>query len=218
MKVYIISFKKEGVWNELMPFSKHRFKKLGYNVKVINGYNMKEHPEIKTNQIVYLNVRDKVLPQAKRDNNEEGFFIAEDDAFPKEFLTKDFLLERMKLEKYDYKNTILRIGYQKKLKQKGASYPLGYYLVGSQLTWIPSSLLDKLINHMNDKRPQHLNGYFSKLKPNELKIGILDEEEQKGKGNKYVDEFEHSSSILPGGKVRKGLKLNKTKVSVSPKN
>ena len=27
-------------------------------------------------------------------------------------------------------------------------------------------------------------------------VGILDEEEQKGKGNKYVDEFEHSSSIL----------------------
>ena len=198
MDVYIVSYKKNGKWNSMVKHSKKRFTKLGYRVFLVEGYSLKEHPEIKPNQVCYLNIRDKVLPLIKN-KNDEGFLVAEDDAYPNDFLTPSYLKRRLK--KNNSRSTILRVGYQKKLKQKGEGYPLGYYLVGTQLIWFPKKSLNLLKNDMFKKQPQHLNGYLSKL--NGIKIEILDEKIQKKK--KYVYELEHTSTTT--GKTRKGLRI-----------
>jgi hypothetical protein len=200
MDVYIISYKKNGKWNEMLKNSKKRFKELGYKVFLVEGYNLKENPEIKPTHVVYLNLRDKVLPLVKNKYN-DGFLVAEDDAYPQDILTPQYLLERLKT--HNYLNNIIRVGYQKKLKQKGPYYPLGYYLVGTQLLWFPKKQMNKLKAELYKSNPQHLNGYFSKMK--NLKVKILDEEIQKK--NKYVLELEHVSATT--GKTRKGLKINK---------
>ena len=63
MDVYIVSYKK---WKmEFVKHSKKRFAQLGYRVFLVEGYSLKEHPEIKPNQVCYLNIRDKVLPLIK---------------------------------------------------------------------------------------------------------------------------------------------------------
>ena len=33
---------------------------MGYKVEPVEGYNLKEHPEIKPNQVVYLNLKKKI--------------------------------------------------------------------------------------------------------------------------------------------------------------
>ena len=198
MDVYIVSYKKNGKWNSMVKHSKKRFAQLGYRVFLVEGYSLKEHPEIKPNQVCYLNIRDKVLPLIKN-RNDEGFLIAEDDAYPNDFLTSSYLKKRLKNRNSG--NTILRVGYQKKLKQKGKGYPLGYYLVGTQLIWFPKKILTLLEKDMEKKKPQHLNGYLSKLRG--INIDILDETLQKKK--KYVYELEHTSTTT--GKTRKGLRI-----------
>lgn len=199
MDVYIVSYKKNGKWNSMVKHSKKRFTQLGYRVFLVEGYSLKEHPEIKPSHVCYLNIRDKVLPKIK-DKKNNGFLVAEDDAYPNKFLTPKYLKKRLKNN--NYRDTILRVGYQKKLKQKGEGYPLGYYLVGTQLIWFPRKSLKILEKDMLDKQPQHLNGYLSKLRG--LKIAILDEEIQKKE--KYVFELEHTSTTT--GKTRKGLKIS----------
>ena len=62
MRVLIMTYKKNGKWNDAFFTSKKRFQEMGYKVTPIEGYNLKQHPEIKPNQVVYLNLRDKVLP------------------------------------------------------------------------------------------------------------------------------------------------------------
>ena len=147
---------------------------MGYRVFLVEGYSLKEYPEIKSNQVCYLNIRDKVLPLIKN-KKDEGFLVAEDDAYPNKFLTPKYLKKRLK--ENNYRDTILRVGYQKKLKQKGEGYPLGYYLVGTQLIWFPRKSLNLLKKDMYNKQPQHLNGYLSKL--DGIKIKILDEKIQR---------------------------------------
>ena len=62
MLVLVMSYKKNGKWNPTYNYSKKRFTQMGYTVKPIEGYNLKENQEIKPNQVVYLNLKDKVLP------------------------------------------------------------------------------------------------------------------------------------------------------------
>ena len=49
MRVLVMTYKKNGRWNPSFSISKKRFQKLGYKVTPIEGYNLKEHPEIKPN-------------------------------------------------------------------------------------------------------------------------------------------------------------------------
>jgi hypothetical protein len=178
-----------------LTYSKKRFKDLGYNVIIVEGYNIKDNPEIKPNQICYRNLLDKIFPLVK--DTKIGFLVAEDDAYLQDILTPKYLLSRLKNSKY--LTNIIRVGYQKKLTQSGKTYPLGYYLVGTQLLWFPKKLYKTIIEDMMKKRPQHLDGYLSKLK--DINVQILDEQIQKKK--KYVLELEHISSTT--GKKRSGL-------------
>lgn len=205
MLVLVMSYKKNGKWNPTYNYSKKRFTQMGYTVKPIEGYNLKEHPEIKPNQVVYLNLKDKVLPYLKENlNNEHGVLVAEDDAYISDILTPEFL--KNKLKKNGYKNKIIRIGYQKVLKQnKKKRYPRGYFCVGNQLIWFPTSQISRLESELNKQRPQHLNGFLSiNMK---LNIKLLDHAKQIHQGEKYVNEIEHVSATTK--KVRKGMKLTK---------
>ena len=206
-KVYIISYKKNGKWNDISNVSINRFHEQGFRTELIEGYNLKDYPEIKRNHIVYLNLLDKVLKVIKKRNIKEGFFIAEDDAFPADYVTPEFLKKRLKilsnsLKKKDrtYKNTIVRVGYQKVLNEKRSGYPRKYYCVGTQLIWIPKNLIVKLEDVMKQANAQHLNGFFSKNM--ELPIELLDKEIQIDKRHKYILEFEHASLTMD--KTRKG--------------
>ena len=64
---------------------------MGYKVTPFEGYNLKEHPQNKTsNQVVYLNLRDKVIPYLKNKRYGDGILVAEDDAYVADFLSQFF--------------------------------------------------------------------------------------------------------------------------------
>jgi len=182
-----------------MDLAKKRFKKQGFKTKDVEGYNLKNHPKIKRNHVVYLNLVDKVLPQIKKQNIQDGFLLAEDDAYVSDIITPNFLKERIKA-KNGHKN-IIRIGYQKVLAHSPPStYPRGYYCVGTQLIWFPKNCIKDLEEVMQMKTPQHLNGFFSKdkeLKKRGFDTILLDEDIQSGsKYNRYVREIEHHSITM----------------------
>ena len=201
MRVLIMTYKKNGKWNDAFFTSKKRFQEMGYKVTPIEGYNLKQHPEIKPNQVVYLNLRDKVLPYLKNKRYGEGILVAEDDAYVADFLTPNFLLS--KLKENNHIESIIKVGYQKVLKHPKPGYPRGYFCVGNQLIWFPRKQMDILKKELDKSKAQHLNGFLSKNM--NLNIKLLDQQEQKK--NKYVFELEHISSTT--GKTRKGLKLSK---------
>ena len=203
MLVLIMTYKKNGKWNPPFYFSKKRFQQLGYKVKAIQGYNLKENPEIKPSQVVYLNLRDKVIPYLKNKKYGDGVLVAEDDAYIADFLTPSFLFN--KLKKNNYKNSIIKVGYQKVLKHPKDKYPRGYFCVGNQLIWFPKLQMSKLEKELKKSTAQHLNGFLSKNM--NLDIKLLDQKIQKNK--KYVYELEHISTTT--GKTRKGLKLSSKK-------
>lgn len=203
MRVLVMTYKKNGRWNPSFSISKKRFQKLGYKVTPIEGYNLKEHPEIKPNQVVYLNLRDKVIPYLKNKRYGDGILVAEDDAYVAEFLSPEFLLS--KLEQNNYKKSIIKVGYQKVLKHPINKYPRGYFCVGNQLIWFPKLQMKLLEKELNKSKAQHLNGFLSKNM--NLDIKLLDQEIQKK--NKYVFELEHISATT--GKTRKGLKISRKK-------
>jgi len=195
-KVYIVSYKYQGIWNSILDICKKRYEDLGFKTEIVEGFSLKEHTHIKPNEVVYLNFLFKVLPILEK-NNISGILVSEDDAYLSSFVTPEFL--KNKLEENDYHNNLIRIGYQKVLKQHDK--PRGYICVGNQLTWIPKTLLVALKEDMFSKTRQHLDCYFSKnLKILEI---VLDKELQKT--NKYVKEIEHHSFVL--GKIRKGVKI-----------
>lgn len=199
LKVFIMSYKKNGKWNETLSKVKKRFMNKGFSVTVVEGYYLPEHPEIKKTQLVYRNVLDKVIPKAKKylkaNISARGFFIAEDDAWLKDFVNSEYLKKKEKILK---KKHITRVGFQKILKEP--NLPKGYFCVGAQLTWIPANQLEKFEDLMKSSIPQHFNGFLSKTK---MTVDILHKNTKK----KLVDELEHMSFTM--GKVRKGLKLTK---------
>lgn len=197
-KVFIMSYKKGGEWNPMSRHSMERFERQGFHTELVEGYNIKQHPEIKRSQIVYLNFLDKVLPLLKKKGIKTGFFVAEDDAYPNDFVTPDFLKKR--ILKSGFKNKIIRVGYQKVLKEKRAEFKNGYNCVGNQLLWIPKSQMVNLEKIMKKSKAQHLNGFFSKSK--DIDVEILDPHVQVSKKTKYVLELEHGS--LTTDRTRKG--------------
>ncbi len=225
MLVLVMTYKKNGKWNPTYYESKKRFEEMGYTVEPVEGFNLKKHPDIKPNEVVYRNLMDKVIPyyenltenKNKNKNNNlpetlkallkshPGILVAEDDAYVSDILTPAFLLE--KLKKNNYKSKIIRVGYQKVLKHPKEGYPREYFCVGNQLIWYPKSQIKKLLSELRKKNPQHLNGFLSKN--TELDITLLDEDKQIKSGQKYVYELEHMSATTK--KIRKGLKLSKKK-------
>ena len=190
--VFMMSYKKNingtKQWNEMVKYTKPNFVKKGFKVLMVEGYNKKEHPDIKLNQLVYLNFIDKAIPKAEKflekNKNVDGVFIAEDDAWINP--TFNELKQKIKFSKNE---PIIRVGYQKKIKTNNKR---GYFVVGNQLIWIPRNSIKKIKEVMLDTTPQHINGFFSK--DTYFKIIIA----EKG----LVDECEHFSLIAKG--IRKG--------------
>ena len=206
--VYILSYKKNSKWNPVLELSKKRFKMQGFNPIPVEGYNLNKHPEIKRNEIVYLNFLDKIIPHIKKQNIKDGFLFAEDDAYVSDIITPEFLKKKIKANKGS--KNIIRIGYQKVLAHYGPSYPRNYFCVGNQLIWFPKGCIKHLEDIMRMKNPQHLNGFFSKdveLRKRGYDIILLDKEKQSGnKYNKYVREIEHHSITMD--KTRLGKRLS----------
>ena len=152
--VYLISYKKEGnKWNPLMTISKKRFESKGFKVKSVKGFSLSEHPQIKKNEVVYLNFLEKALPVlGKNAKDSDGFFVAEDDAYLSDAVDFSYLEKRIKRVK-NYTNKIIRIGYQK-ITSTG-------YIVGTQLVWIPRTQINNLTELMKQRRPQHFDGFLS---------------------------------------------------------
>lgn len=159
--VFMVSYKKnvnnKRIWNEISNITKKNFVNNGFNVKMVEGYNIKEYPEIKKNKLVYLNFINKAIIKGEKylkNNNDDGFFIAEDDAWIN--LSFDNLKQTIKLSP----NTpLIRVGYQKILKE---NLPRGYYCVGTQLVWIPRNMIEQIKKVMTINKAQHLDGFLSK--------------------------------------------------------
>ena len=194
--VYIISYKTNGKYNPILKDSKNRFKTQNFKIKVIEGYNLKDYPNMKRTEVVYKNFQ-KALMELNPKPNNDGFFISEDDSYLNDGITFEFLRDRIKAIR-GYKSKVIRIGYQKVLKSG-----INQYVVGTQLIWIPQTKIKAIDTEMRNNRPQHLDGFLSKRR--EMDVILLDEREQMVNKNKYVAEIEHYSAIL--GKVRKGKKL-----------
>ena len=62
MLVLVMTYKKNGKWNPTYYESKKRFEEMGYTVEPVEGFNLKKHPDIKPNEVVYRNLMDKVIP------------------------------------------------------------------------------------------------------------------------------------------------------------
>ena len=196
--VFIVSYKNNNEWNPILLKSELRFKTNGFKVKKIAGYNLKNNPNIKRYEVVYLNLLNKVIPTLEKSKiNTDGFFIAEDDAYLSDNIDYNYLKDRIVKIK-NYKNKIIRIGYQKILKHMNSTY-----VVGTQLIWIPIKQISKIKTIMGNTKPQHLDGFLSKLKG--IPIVLLDSNIQIKNKKLYVKEIEHHSSIL--GKIRHGIKL-----------
>ena len=141
--VFIMSYKKDinnkRIWNEISNITKKNFVNNGFKVKMVEGYNIKEYPEIKKNKLVYINFITKAIIKGEKylkNNNDDGFFIAEDDAWIN--LSFDNLKQTIKLSP----NTpLIRVGYQKILKE---NLPRGYFCVGAQLQWIPRNMIEQI--------------------------------------------------------------------------
>ena len=147
---------------------------------------------------------DKILPSVERYRKKhklvDGFFFAEDDAYLDERVDFDFLMKRLRT--VDYKNKIVRVGYQKVL---GKNRP-EYFVVGNQLIWVPLSKISLLKETLENSVPQHLNGFFSK-RENTLGIEVLDHDIK----NVKVNMFMKLNNSITRGNIRKGLKLTKKK-------
>jgi hypothetical protein len=159
--VFMVSYRKnvnnKRIWNEISNITKKNFVNNGFKVKMVEGYNIKEYPEIKKNKLVYLNFINKAIIKGEKylkNNNDDGFFIAEDDAWIN--LSFDNLKQTIKLSP----NTpLIRVGYQKILKE---NLPRGYYCVGTQLVWIPRNMIEQIKKIMTINKAQHLDGFLSK--------------------------------------------------------
>lgn len=191
--VYIISYKTNGEYNPILKDSKNRFEEQNFKVKVIEGYNLKDYPDMRVSTVVYKNLQ-KALKEISSPN---GIFIAEDDCYLNDGITFEFLRDRIHAIP-DFNSKVIRVGYQKILKEKTFNY-----VVGTQLIWIPQTMIEPVAEEMRNNRPQHLDGFLSKQ--TKLDITLLDRHEQMVNKNKYAVEIEHYSHIL--GKVRKGKKL-----------
>ena len=191
--VYIMSYKTNGEYNPILKDSKNRFEEQNFKVKVIEGYNLKDYPDMRRSTVVYRNFHN-VLKEISSPN---GIFIAEDDCYLNDGITFEFLRDRIHAIP-DFNSKVIRVGYQKILKEKTFNY-----VVGSQLIWIPQTMIESVVEEMRNTTPQHLDGFLSK--PRGFNVILLDRHEQMVNKNKYCVEIEHFSHIL--GKVRKGKKL-----------
>ena len=199
-KIFIVSYKKKGKWNDIMHTCEKRFKEKGFTTKVVEGYNLLNHSDLKRNTVVYRNILDKIIPILEK-TNDDGILFSEDDSYLADFCDKKFINKKLKENSF---KKILRIGYQKILKYPKAKEHQRILLCRSSINLVSSSLV-KIKYEMENNRAQHFDGFLSKNM--NLDIKLLDREIQKNK--KYVYELEHFSTTI--NKVRKGLKLKKTK-------
>ena len=169
------------------------------------GYSLKEHPDIKPNQVCYRNIQKFFFENPSLLKKKvSGFLISEDDSYVADFVNPKFLQDRLESVN-DYQSKIIRVGYQKILKYKmSKEHPRGYYVVGTQLLWFPKKSIKTIMDEFQQRRAQHLNGFLSKNI--NLDVELLDSEEQIRNKNKYVFEIEHLSTTT--GKIRRGKKLN----------
>lgn len=202
--IYLISYKKNGVWNPVKYESEKRFKEKGFTVTTFEGYSLKEHPDIKPNQVCYRNIQKFFYENPSLlKKNVSGFFISEDDSYVADFVNPNFLQKRLENVE-NYQSKIIRVGYQKILKYKvSKEHPRGYYVVGTQLLWFPKKSIKTIMGEFETKRAQHLNGFLSKNI--NLDVELLDSEEQILNKKKYVFEIEHLSTTT--GKIRRGKKI-----------
>ena len=202
--IYLISYKKNGVWNPVKYESEKRFKEKGFSVTTFEGYSLKEHPDIKPNQVCYRNIQKFFYENPSLLKKKvSGFFISEDDSYVADFVNPKFLQDRLENVE-NYQSKIIRVGYQKILKYKvSKEHPRGYYVVGTQLLWFPKKSIKTIMGEFETKRAQHLNGFLSKNI--NLDVELLDSEEQILNKKKYVFEIEHLSTTT--GKIRRGKKI-----------
>jgi hypothetical protein len=203
--IYLISYKKNGKWNPIMEESRKRYDQMGFNVKLFEGFSLKEHPEIKPNEVCYRNIQKFFFENKNltKNKNIKGFLISEDDSFVADQVIPAFLQKQIQAVK-DYERKIIRVGYQKIVRiAPTTDNSDGTYVVGTQLLWFPRLIIEDILKRFEERKAQHLNGFLSKDKF--LPVELLDKSEQIDRKNKYVLELEHVSTTT--GKVRKGKKV-----------
>ena len=197
--IYFITYEKDDGFLNIDSAIIKNAREKKYTPKFIKGYSLKQHPEIKKTQLVYLNFLHKAIPFLMK-RKAYGFLYAEDDAIiniPSNELTE--------IINKNGKDNILWIGYQKILRKKGEID----YVVGGQLLYIPKSRLEHLKVVLNNTRPQHMDRFLLnkrqqiglKLVPQNLKK-IYSKSNPDGK---LVSEMTSQSATT--GKVRKGVNL-----------
>jgi len=120
----------------------------------------------------------------------EDLLIAEDDCY----VNVDYDDLKQILE--PYKNCIVRVVYNKNLKNPAGSN--GRYIIGNQLTYIPKEYQKHLISIMDDTNPCIIDCWFSRSK--RIKEAVLQ--------NSLGKEIEHYSYLLDKVRTSGCIKLD----------
>lgn len=166
--------------------------KKNFTPKFIKGYVLKDEPDIKPTRLMFMNIKDKVLPKLMKIGAKD-YLIAEDDAiinFTSEEL--DIIIKK------NGQDNILWIGYQKILHRPG----IIDFVVGGQMIYIPRTRLRKMKEVMDTVRPQHYDGFLFryrdeiglKIVPQKLNVEFNSNNLYPVPG-KLVDEMTRQSSI-----------------------
>jgi len=151
--IYVLSYKREGKWNEPLEKCIERLNELGFSFEVLEGYNYNNYQNIKKTQVCYKNFVDKFLKSAiDNKKNYDGFIYLEDDTY----IINDIELFP--------ENNIQWLAYWNKKEN---------YTYGASMIYVPKNKLVGLYYNMKADKPIHLDYYLHKKK-NEYNITIHD--------------------------------------------
>lgn len=201
--IYFVTYKRsDGVLNVDSVIYRNAVEKK-FTPKYIKGYSLKENPDIKPNKVMFLNIRDKVLPKLMN-MKAKGYLIAEDDAI----INANASELNTIIKKNGGDKNILWIGYQKIYRRKGEID----YVVGAQMIYVPRNRLREMKSVMDSARPQLYDRFLLnfrdkiglKLVPQKLKIKFNPDNLYPEPG-KLVDEMT-GESVTKGTRKGKDLK------------
>jgi len=143
LKIYVVSYKDEGEWNEPYKACIAQYNELGYDVNTIEGYNFK-NLDCRKSQICYKNFLELFLIDCIKCIASgavyEGFIYSEDDVY----LNEEIIIEN--------KSKINWLGYWRRDKNNK--------MYGSSVIYIPSEKIKSLYTQMKNHKARHLDYYF----------------------------------------------------------
>tara|TARA_R110002096_G_scaffold29422_2_gene88508 strand:+ start:80 stop:679 length:600 start_codon:yes stop_codon:yes gene_type:complete len=152
--VFVMGLKRKGY--KATETAKH-LRKFFNNVKIVYGLDIKKNKEIKSNQVVLLNVK-QIL---ENNQNLKGLIIAEDDVR---------ITDPNALSKENLSDKIVRLVYRKIEKRPPPSIRK---VVGAQLVYIPQNKFNAVINLKEGHFDLQLSKYIPERVPKSVGIEYI---------------------------------------------